>query len=214
MPRIAKTFSPRKSRSGPLSTNTETARTREICQSRTGWDAARARTLTKYRTRRSRAISALRKRSEWSQLSSADRSEQENRIVDELAIHETEELEAIAKEWAEMVCGKEWIESKEEGVDANAVQETTTTDLDVEEWNRIEEDEEDERSWQGIADGDSDGSQALEDEDIDVSDNEKFADANGEEIKESEVIEGLESIWNRHWEKIERNLDLWEKLDD
>ena len=133
--------------------------------------------------------------------------------MDELAIQETEELEAIAKEWAKMVCGKEWVESKEEeGVEADAVQEINT-DLDVEEWNGIEDDE-DEQSWQGIADGDSDGSQALEDEDIDVSDNEKFADANGEEIKESEVIEGLESIWNRHWEKIERNLDLWEKLDD
>jgi hypothetical protein len=131
--------------------------------------------------------------------------------LDELAIQETEELEAIAKEWAEMVYGKEWVKSKEdEGVEGDTVQEKTHTDLDIEEWNGLE----DEQSWQGIADGDSDGSQALEDEDIDVSDNEKFADANGKEIKESVVIEGLESIWNRHWEKIERHLDLWEKLDE
>ena len=52
----AKAFSARKSRAQPYSTNPETARIREIEQSRVGLSAEIARINTKYRTRLSRAI--------------------------------------------------------------------------------------------------------------------------------------------------------------
>src|SRR5438045_8007698 len=45
MPPMVKPFSPRKARNHPYSTNPVTARTREICQSRSGWGAERARII-------------------------------------------------------------------------------------------------------------------------------------------------------------------------
>jgi len=126
MPPSAKTFNACKSRPGPLSTNKETAWTREICQSRTGWDVAQERIKTKYRTRRSWAKAALQKRSGWSELSSVERSEKENSILEELAIQEEEELDATAKEWVEMVYGEEWVKWKEEeGVEGEGSEDAT-----------------------------------------------------------------------------------------
>jgi hypothetical protein len=86
MPYQAKTFSPRKPRSSTLSTNIQSTRSREIGRSRTGWDIAKTRINTKYRTRKTRARDKLRKQKNWSELSVIEQQAMENVVSKELAV--------------------------------------------------------------------------------------------------------------------------------
>ena len=57
-----------------------------------------------------------------------------------------------------------------------------------------------------------DHGEVLEEGDIDISDTEKFLDENGIEIERDIIADGLKNIWERHWQKIEKSLDLWANL--
>jgi hypothetical protein len=34
------------------------------------------------------------------------------------------------------------------------------------------------------------------------------------EIERDVIVDGLKNIWERHWQKIEKSLDLWANLDE
>ena len=59
-----------------------------------------------------------------------------------------------------------------------------------------------------------DHGEVSEEGDIDISDNEKFLDENGMEIEWRYYCRWIENYLERHWQKIEKSLDLWANLDD
>jgi hypothetical protein len=141
MPPMMKPFSPGKARDRPYSTNPVTARTREICQSRSGWGAERARIMTKYRTRQARANAALRKSSQWARLSEKERAEAQKSVVDEIESKRDAELQATAKEWVKLAYGQETMNvSEQEDVDGKS---ELLANSDIEEWTGIPDDDED-----------------------------------------------------------------------
>lgn len=99
MPPIVKKFSARKAQDIPYSVNPTTARTCEICQLQIGWDAERARIMTKYRTRQTHARASLCKNSEWGILSEKKRVDHENVIIKVLESERDVELQEAAKDW-------------------------------------------------------------------------------------------------------------------
>ena len=171
--------------------------------------------MTKYRTRQTRAKAALHESPQWAGLSEKERAEAQKRVVEEIESKRKAELQATAKEWVKLAYGQGTVSaSEQEEVD---VKSERSADSEIEEWAGISKDNEDENdSWDGIQSADEeheeDHDEVLEEGDIDVSDSEKFLDENGIEIERDIIADGLKNIWERHWQKIEKSLDLWANL--
>lgn len=197
----AKRFSPRKPRPTPVSTNPETARIREIEQSRTGFDAERARIKTKYRTRLARAKARLTKASDWDTITPEEKQHRLDQAHSALAAAEEDELQNMAHDWYEIAYGSEgeetpamiddmseedgseWLDSSNpDGEDMNPV------DYVLEETD-ANEDEPDE--------SDPD----FEEGDVDVSDNEELID-------DTDIEVGFQAIMNKHMKHLYKQLDI------
>ena len=83
-----------------------------------------------------------------------------------------------------------------------------------EEWYGIQEDESEvqDSGDEVVEDIESDKDGVMEDGDVDVSDSEEFVGDNGEVLQKEEIMQGLGVIWERHWKKIEKDMDLFEHL--
>lgn len=167
--------------------------------------------MTKYRTRQTRAKTVLQKSSKWANLSESQRVECLKDMAVKIESERETELQAAAREWIQLAYGHEVVEKLEregEGKDGSQ----SSDDSEIEEWNGIQDADNNDK-WEGIhvSIEDSKGNaseEASEDEDIDVSDSEIFLDETGKEIEKDLVIEGLKDIWRRHWQKLEKNMDL------
>ena len=170
--------------------------------------------LTKYRTRQTRAKAALKKKLKWETLSETERTQCFKEIVAEIDIQRETELQAAAKEWIQLAYGGEVIEELEQKEDKSE----SLDDSDIEEWNDIQDSDGD-TTWDGIQTSieeceESYNEEASEDANVDVSDHEKFLDENGNEIEPCIIVEGLKEIWQRHWQNLEKSMELWVKLDE
>ena len=125
----------------------------------------------------------------------------ENIVSKELAVQEEDELEVVAREWLVEICGERENSTSEE-----------SESEEFEEWYDIQENSpvQDE--------GDSfevtHEEEALEVGDLDVSDSESLIGDDGNKVSKEEVIQSLEVIWQRNWKKIEKDMTVWEKLEE
>jgi len=88
------------------------------------------------------------------------------------------------------------------------------SDMEFEEWYGIQEDESEvqDSGDEVVEDIESDKDGVMEDGDVDVLDSEEFVGDNGEVLQKEEIMQGLGVIWERHWKKIEKDMDLFEHL--
>ena len=56
--------------------------------------------------------------------------------------------------------------------------------------------------------------EALEVGDLDISDSESLIGDDGNKVSKEEVIQSLGVIWQRNWKKIEKDMTVWEKLEE
>ena len=204
----AKRFSSRKPRSGPHSANPETARIREIEQSRTGYDAEQARVKTKYRTRLARAKAWLTKSSDWNTITTEEKQSRLDQVQLALAAAEEEELQNIAHDWYKIAYASESEESPMMAGDANEGDEggsewIDTSDFDEDNRNPINygldggetnEDEPDE--------SDPD----FEEGDVDISDNEEL-------VGGVDIEEGFQVIMNKYMKRLHKQLDIIAEME-
>ena len=125
----------------------------------------------------------------------------ENVVSKELAVQEEDELEVVTREWLVEICGERENSTSEE-----------SESEEFEEWYGIQENSpvQDE--------GDSfevtHEEEALEVGDLDVSDSESLIGDDGNKVSKEEVIQSLGVIWQRNWKKIEKDMTVWEKLEE
>jgi hypothetical protein len=178
----AKRFRARIPRNQPYSTNEETARIREIEQSRTGFNAEKAKIKNKFRTQLCRRKAKLRKTSGWNQLSEAEQIEQVEQEQAKLKEEEKEELRVAWQEWTKLT-----------GLDEQSMDEQRASN---------HKDSGDE--------GDNDPE--FEDGDIDAAEDEDIFDGNGNKITMDELSSGMREILERHFKRLRQITVKWEAI--
>ena len=194
----AKAFTPRKPRTKPYSTNPETARVREIEQSRVGLSAEIPRINARFHTRLFRAKAKLHKSPEWKQLSKIDQIAKEKDLKAGLDAEEEQELKKAAEAWIELT-----------NMDVEV-------DSDGEQSGDRGDDGDSESSWGGIAsddDGVDESDSEFEDDGDNPSTNEDLFDENGNKIQAEDLTEGLKDIVNRHFHRLMTTLEKYEAID-
>ena len=195
----AKSFTPRKPRTKPYSTNPETARIREIEQSRVGLSAEIARINTKYRARLFRAKAKLHKSTEWHRLSKIDQIEKEKDLKVGLDADEEQELKKAAETWIELT-------NMDAEMDLEGGQSS----------DRGDDAADSESSWVGITgndDGMDESDSQFDDDDDNPSENEDLFDENGNKIQAEDLTEGIKEIVTRHVRQLMRTLRKYEAID-
>jgi len=191
-----KRFTARKHRSGPLSANPETARVREIEQSRVGWPAEQARIGTKYRTRLARAKYKLHHSFGWKSLSNSEQIRKELELKENIMKEKDDELQNAAKEWVELT------------------QKPEPQDLDI--WNSESDSEE---SWQGIPETNEDNKEEndssdaeFEDGDVDAPEDEELFDEQGNKMSMEDISKGMHKIFERHMTNLRQSMRKYEAI--
>ena len=205
MPKV-KRFSPRKPRSAPVSTNPETARIREIEQSRTGFDVEQARVKTKYRTRLARAKARLTKARDWDTITLEEKQSRIDQVDRALVAEEEDELQKMAHDWYMIAYASESEELPAMIKDTN--------EEDGSEWiNSSDFDEDDMKPvdyvWEGTDANEDESDESdpdFEEEGVDVSDNEELVDG-------TDIEEGFQAIMNKHMRRLYKQLDIITEME-
>ncbi len=179
----AKRFQARIPRNQPYSTNAETARIREIDQSRVGLDIEIVRINGKFRTRLSRAKAGMRRTDKWKKSSKKQQLQQEEELEKKIEKEEEEELQVVVQEWVKLTGMEEMVIDQEDA--------SNNEDID-------DEDESDPE----FEDGDID---ALEDEDL--------FDVNGNKVETEDLSIGMKEIYNRHLERVRSTMAKYQVID-
>jgi hypothetical protein len=202
----AKRFSPRKPRSAPVSTNPETARIREIEQSRRGFDVERARVKTKYRTRLARAKARLTKASDWDKITLEEKQSRLDQVQLALAAAEEDELQNMAHDWYKIAYASEseesptMIEDMNEGDGSEWIDSSDFDEDDMKPVDYVLEGRDTNENEPDESDPD------FEEGDVDISDNEELV--NGTDIEE-----GFQAIMNKHMKHLHKQLDIIAEME-
>ena len=203
MPKV-KRFTARKPRNQSYSTNPETARIREIEQSRVGLAAEIARINTKYRTRLSRKKAKMHKTSEWKRLSENERIQRERQLKKEFDVEEEKEWKMAAEEWKKLMDMKEQIDEEQSDEQSMNDSEESWKGIDDDDDNVINKNENEE----------SDDDSQFEEGNIDAPEIEDLFDENGNKITMENLAEGLKQIYTRHMRRLAKTMKKYQAIDD